>query len=118
MDILKYLLFVTAIYFFYCGISVFISGRIKGMPDKFTEKSRKKYCRIYAVSYTLAGLVNTAAAIINLTANAGRLKTLYIALIILTVVFIVLPSLVEKKVLIEKLFDGNDDIDKSRENSQ
>lgn len=107
MDILKYLLFVTAIYFLYCGISVFITGRIKGMPDKFTEESRKKYCRIYAASYTLAGIVNAAAAVINLTANAGKMKTLYIALIILTVVFIVLPTLVEKKVLFEKPTDYN-----------
>ncbi len=106
MDILKYLLFVTAIYFFYCGITVFIKKSVKGVPEnKYTADSLKKFALIYAASYTLAGIVNTAAAIINLLGSAGSLKTLYIALIILTVILIVLPTMVEKKVLKEKTFD-------------
>ena len=106
MDILKYLLFVTAVYFLYCGITVFIKKSVKGVPEnKYTADSLKKFALIYAVSYTLAGIVNAAAAIINITAGAASLKTVYIALIVLTVVFIILPTVVEKKVLKEKTFD-------------
>lgn len=106
MDILKYLLFVTAVYFLYCGITVFIKKSVKGVPEnKYTADSLKKFALIYAVSYTLAGIVNAAAAVINMLGNAGNFKTLYIALIILTVILIVLPTMVEKKVLKEKTFD-------------